>query len=253
MRWVTVVGALLLFTIAARSAEQVPPGKAAEFDGKKWVERIRSVVFREGWSVRAQGQDIIVERNQPTPMITIYPNQSIDTLERIAKERRDHKQRDPGSGEMVRLVLKFAPRMSLDEYERLASINAASYAEIERLQTATKLHHKGAIDSMLAVTPEEKMRLRQFKEAVAKLPRHDLPDMYSTDHSVRLLLSWGMWSHVSDPQVAEECQEVQESLVRYFGVYNPRAAASSGGVGRYQPDLERVEYFIKDKGPSRKK
>jgi hypothetical protein len=38
---------------------------------------------------------------------------------------------------------------------------------------------------------------------------------------------------------AAECQDVEETVLRYFGMYNPRAAAKGQGVGRYETPERR--------------
>jgi len=66
-----------------------------------------------------------------------------------------------------------------------------------------------------------------------KLPRNTLPDLYTPDHSVYLLHSKDGWSSPADEAVAAECGDVEETLLRYFGMYNPAAAARRQGVGQY--------------------
>src|SRR5262249_49831415 len=128
--------------------------------------------------------------------------------------------------------LRFAPKVSMDEYERLAAVNATSAREYDRLHAAVGLTHK--FDDFIATTPAENKRVEEFRAAVAKLPPHALPDLYTPDHSIYFLHPWD-WSSPADKAVAAECRDMEETLIRFFGMYNPAAAARREGVGRHLP------------------
>jgi hypothetical protein len=68
------------------------------------------------------------------------------------------------------------------------------------------------------------------------LPRHTLPDLYTPEHSISFFHPWDWWSSPAKKEVAAECQDVQERLMRFFGMYDPSAAAGGQGVGRYLPE-----------------
>ncbi len=125
--------------------------------------------------------------------------------------------------------------MTLAEYDRLAGENTAARREQERLHRAVNLPHK--FDDFIAKTPEEKERVRTYQEAVNRLTWHQLPDLYTPGHSIYLYRSKDGWSYVYDKDVAAECQEVEASLLRFFGMYSPEAAANRQGVG--QPESSR--------------
>ena len=125
----------------------------------------------------------------------------------------------------------------MDEYDRLAAVNAATEKETDRLREAVRLPHK--FGEFVAVTPDEKKRVEEFQAAVTKLPRHDLPDLYTPDYSIYLYFSWDGWSFPADESIAAECADVEKTLLRYFGMYNPKAAAGGQGFGRRLPEARR--------------
>ena len=127
--------------------------------------------------------------------------------------------------------------MSIDEYDRLAAVNAASEKKYDQLHWAVGLPHK--LDEFIATTPEEKKRVEEFRAAAAKLPRHTLPDLYTPDHSIYFLHSKDGWSFPADEAVAAECRDMEDTLMQFFGMYNPAAAARRQAVGQYLPEKRK--------------
>jgi hypothetical protein len=212
---------VLMLGVSLASAEEFKLPKA---DAEKWAKRIRGLA-RDGWTVTIKDNDIILQRDKPVRFARIQVN---------APFAPGEKERTPDLREgRFRLMFRFAPRMSMDEYEKLAAENAASDAEHDRLKRALGLPHK--FEDFIASTPEEKRRLKDYREAVARLKRHTLPDLYSTDYSIFLVYGHNDWSYVYDKDVAAECQDVEETLLRYFGMYSPRAAARGTRAGRHEP------------------
>jgi hypothetical protein len=224
MKALLTLGSLALVVGAVAAPDPRVKWKLPEADGRKWVARIKALT-RDGWSVTLQGNEITIRRSRPVAMVRVLPNPAPG-----AKPIPDGER-------TIKFVLRFAPRMSMDEYERLAAVNAASAKEYDQLHRAVGLPHK--FDDFIARTPEEKKRVEVFRAAVAKLPRHTLPDLYTPDHSIYLLHSWDGWSSPADKGVAAECRDVEETLLRYFGMYNPAAAARRQGVGQYLPKPRR--------------
>jgi hypothetical protein len=227
MRTALVVG---LLALGGRAAAVDPPAefKLPEADGKKWVERVRKAVSRDNWTVTLRGNEITVRRDKPVAVVVVRPNEPA---------RPPGYKPKPSGEATARYVLRFAPKMSADEYDRLAAVNGESEKEYDRLHRAVGLPHK--FDDFIATTPEEQERVRRFREAVAKLPRHDLPDFYTPDYSV-FFLTWSdgglSWSYPHDENVLAECQHVEQVLLKYFGMYDPRAAAGGRGYGRPLPE-----------------
>jgi hypothetical protein len=221
MRQILFLGSLVLLPGLGAGADPPAEWKLPEADGQKWTARVAKAVGRDNWSVEVRGSEISVRRNQPVKIVRVLANPAPDT------------KPIPDGERTVRFVLRFAPKMSADEYDRLAVVNAASEKEYDRLRRAVGLSYK--FDEFIATTPEEKERVRAFREAVAKLPRHTLPDLYTPDHSVYLLQSGDGWSSPADETVAAECRDVEDTLLRLFGMYDPVAARRGRGVGQYLP------------------
>jgi hypothetical protein len=190
MRQLLLLGSLALLPGVAATAEPPAEWKLPETEGQRWAAQVGKAVARDSWSVEVRGNDITVRRDKPVMMARVLPN--------AAPGARPI----PDGERTIRFVLRFAPKMSVDEYARLAAVNAASEREYDRLHQAVGLPHK--FDEFIATTPEEKERVRAFQAAVAKLPRHTLPDLYTPDHSVYLLHPWDGWSSPADEAVAAE-------------------------------------------------
>lgn len=222
------MNSLLLFSTLALLPGAGTPSrdlKLSEAEGKKWVARIEKAVGRDNWSIKLKGNEIILRRTRPVAMVRVGPNPAPD------------QKPTPDGEKTIKLVLRFAPRMSMDEYERLEAVNIASQKEYDRLHRAVGLSHK--FDDFTARTPEEKERVRKFREAVAKLPRHTLPDLYTPDHSIYFLHPWDGWSVPADATITAECHDVEVTLLRLFGMYSPAAAANRQQAGQYLPGARR--------------
>jgi hypothetical protein len=224
MKGILTLGALALVMGSVAAADPTAEWKLSEADGQKWVARVKEVT-PDGWSVELQGNEITIRRSKPVAMVRVLANSAPGT------------DPIPDGDRAIKFVLRFAPKMSMDEYERLAAVNAESEKEYDRLHRAVGLPHK--FDDFIATTPEEKKRVEEFRAAVAKLPRHTLPDLYTPDHSIYFLHPWDGWSSPADEVVAAECRDVEDTLMRFFGMYNPAAAARGQGVGQYVPEQRK--------------
>jgi len=224
MKGLFTLGALAVVVGSVAAADPPAPWKLPEADGQKWVTRVKAVA-RDGWSVELQGNEITVRRSKPVAMVRVLANAP------------EGAKPIPDGQRAIKFVLRFAPAMSMDEYERLAAVNAASEKEYDRLHRAVGLPHK--FDDFVATTPEEKKRVEEFRAAVAKLPRHTPPDLYTPDHSIYFLHPWDGWSSPADEAVAAECRDVEDTLMRFFGMYSPAAAARRQRVGQYLPEQRK--------------
>lgn len=216
------MGKLVLVGLAACLAAPVPEWSFPEADGQKWAARIKQAVGRDGWTVEAKGSAIVVRRTAAVAMERVAPNGPPD-----AKPTPDGER-------TVLFVLRFAPRVSADEYDRRVAVNAESDKAYDRLHAAVGLRSK--FGQFAATTPEEKARVKAFEEEAAKLPRHDLPDLYSPDHGIYFSLPWDGFAYPSDEGVRAECRDVEETLVKLFGVYDPVAARGGRSVGSYRTE-----------------
>ncbi len=187
------------------------------------VRAIRSVLPK-GWTVSVVTNRIIVQRDNPVRWERVHPNEP-------GRGVGDPPPKPDLSEGVYRLTLKCGPKMTMETYERLAAENAATEKERERLERGLRdISHK--FDQYIPATPEEQKRLAAYREAVANLPRHELPDLYGEDISIWLLVSNDGWSYVYDKDVGAECNGIFETVLRFFGMYDPRAAADPHNLGR---------------------
>jgi hypothetical protein len=219
MRAVLVVGMLAGVAGAAPLPAEWALSKA---DGEKWVARVRKLT-RDGWTVSLNGNEITIRRDKPVAVALVVPNMA------------PGQKPLPDGEATVRFVLRFAPRMPADEYDRLAAENAKSADEYGRLHRAVGLPHK--FDDFIAKTDEEEERVRAFREAVAKLPRHDLPVLYAPDHSIFVVTADAGFScrFPADEAVCAEVLDVGHTLERYFGMYDPRMRRCEADYVRHDP------------------
>jgi len=224
MKRILTLGSLALVVGSVTVADAPAKWKLPEADGQKWVARVKAV-SRDGWSVELQGNEITVRRPRPVAMAPVLPNSA------------PNARPTPDGERTIKFILRFAPKMSMDEYERLAAVNAASEKEYDRLHWAVGLPHK--FDDFIATTPEEKKRVEEFRAEVAKLPSHTLPDLYTPDHSIYFLHWKDGCSFPADKAAVAECRDMEDTLTRFFGMYNPAAAARRQWVGQYMPDQRK--------------
>ena len=129
MKAIPILG-LLALLVGSASADTAAEWKLPEGEGPKWVARVKEIV-RDGWSVERRENEIAVRRSKQVAMVRILPNSSED-----AKPLPDGER-------LVTFVLRFATKMSLDEYDRLSAVNAASEKEYDRLHRAVDLPDNG--------------------------------------------------------------------------------------------------------------
>ena len=219
MRNVFFAGLLILIASHCIADDSVATWNMPDAESQRWLERIKTLVGQEGWSVTATGNEMMIQRDKPAAMVLWAPNPPDD---------KDNKGQ-PAGDLTLRLVLRFAPPMSSDEYERLAAVNEASQREQERLRREVRVAYK--FDDFAPTTPAEKQRVAAYRAAVAALPRHALPDFYTPEFSVHYTRSWHGWSAPADKVVIAEWQQIEENLVRSFGVYDPLVVAERKTVG----------------------
>jgi hypothetical protein len=126
-----------------------------------------------------------------------------------------------------RIKLKFAPRISQEEFEELAAVNKTTLAEAQKLRATMKLRnidHK--FNEYIPRNAEERERLASYNVAVGKLPYHELPDCYSPDFSVFYQTGWSHFGRLYNKDEYYECLNVEHSLLRLFGVYSVALAKS---------------------------
>src|SRR5215216_3503789 len=68
-----LVASLCLFLSPACGQSSDKDWKMPETDAQKWRDRIRKLC-PDGWTVTAQGNDIIVQRDAPVAFTMVYPS-----------------------------------------------------------------------------------------------------------------------------------------------------------------------------------
>lgn len=228
---VRVVAALVALSFVGGLARgDGPPREAlSKAQAEAWAARLRKLA-PEGWTVSTRGDDLILERDRPVVFVHADINAPAATPDEAP--RPENLSRGP-----YRLTLRFAPKMALEDYEAIAATNAENARRREDLLRESGLRYK--FGEVVTTTPEEEARLKALREAEAKLPLRDLPHLYTPEHSVHLLQSWSGFARVEDRGVARECREVRESVLRYFGMYDPAAACGKVDAGRPEPSPRR--------------
>lgn len=208
---------LLANILFAAQPPSTNPWQLPAADVEQWSERLRQLV-RSDWTVSNRGNDIIVQRNAPVRWRRVEVNQP-------AREQGAEEPPARLHDGVYRLTLRLGPKMSIEECERLAAANAQTVKQREELKkSVADIPRK--FDSYLPRNDDERQRLATYREALARLKLIPLPDLYTPDHSIQLLCSYDGWWMLHDQEVAEECDGVRESILRYFGTYDPKAAAN---------------------------
>jgi hypothetical protein len=190
-------------------------------DVAAWARRIQ-VLVPKGWTVTTHDQDVIVQRDAPVTYARDLPNAP-------ANAKPDLFQ---GT---YHFTLRFGPKLSIEDYDKLAADNAVSAkksAELER--SVNHIAHK--FDEYVATNPADAEQLAAYRAATAALTFHTLPDLYTPDASIFFFTPHaGGGSYPYDKDVAKECWEVEDRLTRYFGVYNIDSARGNRSLGRPEP------------------
>jgi hypothetical protein len=134
-----------------------------------------------------------------------------------------------------RIKLRFAPKISQDQYEERAAENHATQQIARKFRTKLKLDkipHK--FDQYIPQDGDQIQRLGYYNDLVRKLPFHELPDCYSPDHSVFYQSGWPDSSRLYDKDEYYECLHAEHSLLRLFGLYS--VALAKTGFPRWSSD-----------------
>jgi hypothetical protein len=208
-----------------RAADEA--GRPAE--ARKWMQRIERVL-PEGWTVTHQDELLLVERNKPVTLTNLINAPAIP-------DATDRGELD-STTQTFRIRLKFAPRLSQDDYDKLAAENIATSAKVEQLRKSIEdIDHK--FTQYVPATIEQKRRVAEYNSSVLKLPWHDLPDCYTTEQSIFYDSGWPEFLSFADPSISEECAGVEAALLRLFGVYNLEVA--KGTVFPHWSDDSRAQ------------
>jgi hypothetical protein len=204
----------------------------ADAEATKWVSRFEKLLPK-GWSVSRDTDVFTIERNEPVQSINEINRPP--ATENETPEEREAREKSHVLKVAYRIKLKFAPRISQDQFEELAAVNKTTLAEAEKLRAKMKLRnidHK--FNAYIPRNAEERERLASYNDAVRKLPYHDLPDCYSPDCSVYYQSGWPAFTRLYEKDEYYECLHVEHSLLRLFGVYS--VALAKAGFPRWSSD-----------------
>ena len=192
------------------------------------ASRIREAIGDE-WTVTTRENEILIERVKPVAYADVEINApAVSSPEKAAvaeAEKETHEK-------LCRLTLRFAEPIALSKYEKLRAENQAMEKRYDRLRASVR-HISHKFDDYLPANEKEKQQLAEFRRDVAKLHFHDLPDFFTENASVRFYRSWSDWEYLHDPLVRAQVADVEQTLLRLFGVYQPRVASDSMSYGRY--------------------
>lgn len=195
---------------------QLPPA-----DAQRWAERLRTLV-PDKWTVSTQGNDITIQRDAPVRWRAIEVN-----LGGEETKPRLHEG-------IYRLTLHFGPKLTTEQYEHLAAANAQTQKQRDQLALGIRdIWQK--FDSYEPKDADQERRLAAYREALARLPLTELPDLYTQDYSIRLTIAGDGWSMLDDGPVAEECNGTLEAILRYFGMYDPEDALDPHNLPHPEP------------------
>ena len=201
-----------------------------EADSQKWALRVKKLCRSYNWTVTVKGNDIIMQRDEPVMFASTILNAppNIDPAKGPRFER------------IYRITLRFAPAMSLDEYEKLVAENKLRETEDRKLQRKYGVSKR--FGEISAFTDEAKKRKQDYLEESKKLIFHRLPNFYTPDYSITYYHSWGWLEHIDsgDANVDKECNGIEEAVAEYFGNYNYLVAIGSSSFG-YQEDEKKKD------------
>lgn len=215
----TPLAALLVAVLAISSRAEGPVAEWSlpNADAERWAARVRAAVVAAGWTVTVHGNDLVVQRDQPVRWANMNLNGSGDEPPTPVADMRV---------DVYRLTLRFGPKMTLDEYDRLTAQNKAARQTAERLRRGiADIPHK--FDDYLPGTPEQEQRLKAYRVALADVHWVSLPGLYSTDHAVWLSSTGREFTYVGIPAERQECDDVRLAVLRLFGTFDPDNARSS--------------------------
>jgi len=184
---------LLLLTFAGcRNTTRAPLPQRSET-----AKRIEAVL-PHNWELSESNDQIIISRREP---VTSYGCVGLDVnLFRHLDLWKKHIEAN-GSRENYKIRLRFAPRMSFEEYARLKEPN-----------------------NQITVTKSTIIQGRDFYEDDAMKsfdPRYrELPKYYYEHHSIYLATTLHPWECLYPDEVAIECENVLRSLGSLFTPYS---------------------------------
>ena len=188
------------------------------------AERLRETVGDSYWKVEARDDEILIQAPRPIA----FANQPINVARGARKDDYQliHLK-------MCRFTLRFGRKLSEAEYKSLRSEHQAVLKEYEALRKEVR-HISHKFDQFFPSSEADKKLLAEYRRAVVNLRFLDLPDLYTPDHSIRVYRSWAdTLEYPKEKRIHAQVQELEDTLLKIFGVYHPRVAGGRQSYGRF--------------------
>jgi hypothetical protein len=200
------------------------PGFASGNELDATAARIRAAVG-EAWKVDVREREIVIEHTSRFALADVEINGPPRFPGEPEPEVETRKQ-------VGRYTLRFGEKLSSERYNKWRQGNQDMAATREELQ-AKVAHIAHKFDDYSPKDETERRQLAEYRRAVAGLMFHDLPDVYSPEHGIRVFRSWDWFEYVHDESQASAARELENTLLRLFGVYDPDVAADRTTFGSY--------------------
>ncbi len=197
------VGVALLAAPPADAKPAVPAEEAA---------RVKAVV-PEGWTVAAEGDTLKVRRDRK---VELYNNVNLPPggQDEIREHVKGHTWKEP-----FEIRLRFAPRMGVEERERLRVENDKAAIALRKQEEALSgITHK--FGEYLPNTPEEKKRVEDYDKARKALRFRELPRFHTDRHSLYARTSPDFGAGFLDEEVGQECRRVEAKVFALYTAYD---------------------------------
>ena len=217
---------LVQLQIAHAWAEEILLGDAAEIEAS--AASIKESIGN-GWKIDVRGRDIVIEMDKPIA----FANVDINAPAVFSKaEAKAHEAAKTTTMKVCRYTLRFDNKLTKPIYEKLREENRAIEKRREALRA--KVRHIGhKFDQYLPQNEVEKQQVEEYRQGLKKLISHDLPDLFSTDHSIRVYRSWSFGEYPHNKEVMMRISRLEQRLQKLFGVYDPMVIQNRTTFGRY--------------------
>jgi len=197
---------------AALALLAAPPADAKPAVPAQEVARVKAVV-PEGWTVSAEGDTLKVRRDRE---VETYNNINLPPLgpDEILEYVKGHTRKEPFA-----ITLRFAPRMTVEERERLHAQNDQAAVALRKKEEALEgIPHK--FDQYLPSTPAETRLVEEYQKARKTVHFHDLPRFHGERHSLYAKTSPDFDAGFFDGEVGRECRRVEARVFALYTAYD---------------------------------
>lgn len=172
-------------------------------------EAVKAVkgVLPKGWTATVKGVTLTIQREKKVGLYNPI-GQPFNNFE---------KPPVPLVTEPYEITLQFRPRVTVETYEKLLKENKATTEKLDAMRDGLRkaqITHK--FDDWLPSTPEQTKSVADYRAAQKAMPYHRLPDLYTDTNSIDLSDSVRFPLLFTDPEVAKECEGVQEAIRKLF-------------------------------------